>query len=257
MTLDQARRLAESGDLSAAATLFAAALESADRAEAALGLAVVLEDLGDIDGARAADWTAIETGDPEYAPRAAYHLALACERGDDLAGAVEAWHLVVASGNQAYLPAACLALAQIADDEGDAEAAGSWWERVIEIGDEQYAPVAAYDFAQRLLEEGQASRAQRVLASVLRTADPSSYAYARLALVMGLCHLEQAIGAFNAAMGPGTAPDIEPLAVELLARTLPLRGRDEEAAEVWRKGLSDPAIADQVDARLHREFPVP
>ncbi|MEO5873797.1 MAG: tetratricopeptide repeat protein [Streptosporangiaceae bacterium] len=256
----EARQLAEAGDLAGAAVLFAEVLQSGDghlRAQAALGLAVVLEDSGDADGARRADWAAIESGDPEYAPRAGYHLALACERAGDTAGAAEAWRLVVGFGNDTYLPPAYLALAQLADDEGDFESARDWWERVVATGDEQYAPVAAHDLAQRLLERGQAARAQTILAGVLRSMDRDGYAYARLAVTMGLAHLEQAIGAFTAALGAGAAPDVAPLAVELLARTLPLRGREDEAAEVWRHGLAEPTIADQVNARLRREFTVP
>ncbi|MEO3783894.1 tetratricopeptide repeat protein [Actinocorallia sp. B10E7] len=258
MTLAQARLLAESGDLPAAAELFAAALDDpapSGRAQAALGLAVVLEELGEHDAARDADWTAIETGDPEYGPRAAYHLALSCERAGDREAAEEAWHLVVSSAHPSYLPAACLALAQLADDGGDVETAVGWWEKVIATGDGQYAPVAAHDLAQRLLELDQTARAQQVLAGALRATPPEGYAYARLAVAMGLTHLEQAIGAFTAAMNSTNAQDVAPLAVELLARTLPLRGRDGEAAEVWRRGLADPLLAEQVAVRLHREPP--
>lgn len=258
MTLAQARLLAESGDLPAAAELFAREMEDPEpsaRAQAALGLAVVLEELGEHEAARDAGWTAIETGDPEYAPRAAYHLALSCERAGDRAAAEQAWRVVVSSKHPAYLPAACLALAQLADDDGDLEAAADWWQRVIDTGDEQYAPVAAHDLAQRLLEQGRTARAQRILADALRAAPPEGYAYARLAVAMGLTHLEQAIGAFRAAVDATDAPDVAPLAVELLARTLPLRGRDEEAAEVWRLGLADPLLAEQVAARMNREQP--
>ena len=255
MTLAQARLLAETGDLSAAAELFAAALDDPDpsgRAQAALGLAVVLEELGEHAAARDADWTAIETGDPEYGPRAAYHLAVSCERAGDRPAAEQAWRLVVSSAHPAYLPAACLALAQLADDDGDTETAAGWWQKVIATGDEQYAPVAAHDLAQRLLEQGQTARAQQILAAALRAAPPEGYAYARLAVAMGLTHLEQAIGAFRAAVDATDAPDVAPLAVELLARTLPLRGRDEEAAHIWQRGLADPLLAEQVAARLNR-----
>ncbi|MCD0449934.1 tetratricopeptide repeat protein [Actinocorallia sp. API 0066] len=258
MSLAQARQMAETGDLTGAAGLFSEALASdvpAERAEAALGLAVVLEDLGDTEGARRADWTAIETGDPEYAPRAAYHLALSHERAGEPAEASEAWHIVASSGHAAYTPAACLALAQLADDAADPEAAVTWWERVIETGDPEYAPVAAHDLAQHLLDAGRTAAAQRVLAETLRTLTPDTYAYARLATLMGLAHLDQAIGAFTAAVDATTAPDVTPLAVELLARTLRLRARDTEAEAVWSRALSDPALHAQVTARLQRPAP--
>jgi tetratricopeptide (TPR) repeat protein len=258
---EEARRLAESGDVDQAARLFAEVLELGDvpqRARAALGLAVVLEDSGDIEGARAADWAAIGTGDAEYGPRAAYHLALGHERAAERDLAEQAWRLVADFGNPAYLPPAFLALARLADDVGDVATARDWWERAIETGNEEYAPVAAHDLAHRLLEQGDPERAQGVLAAALRLVDRTAapYVHARLAAAIGIAHLDQAIGAFGAAVGgDGGDADVGSLATELLARTLPLRGRGEEARDVWRRGLADPALAEQTRARLRRDFP--
>jgi hypothetical protein len=71
----------------------------------------------------------------------------------------------------------------------------------------------------------------------------------------GIAHLEQAIAAFTEAAGSGDA-DIVPLAIELLARTLPLCERDEESAQVWEHGLGhpDPVIGEAVRDRLRRAF---
>lgn len=259
---EEARRCAESGDTVRAAGLFEEVLALGDvpeRARAALGLAVVREEAGDVAAARTADLIAIGTHDPEYAPRAAYHLALSYERSGERELAAQAWRSVVGFGNPAYLPPAQLALAQLADEDGDAEAARQWWERVIAGGDRRYAPVAAHDLAHRLLGAGETARAQRLLAEVLRGIDPVAEpdAYARLAVVMGLAHLDQAAGAFAAALGAaqdGGADDVAPLAIELLARTLPLRGKTLQAREVWEGGLADPATAGPVRARLRRDF---
>ncbi|HEY8480679.1 MAG TPA: tetratricopeptide repeat protein [Spirillospora sp.] len=257
---EEARRLAEGGEAERAATLFEQVLalgETPWRAQAALGLAVVLDDCGDVERAREADRAAIATGDPEYGPRAAYHLALTYERAGERERAAPAWRVVVDFGNDAYLPPAHLALARIADDAGEFDEAREHWEAVIATGDPEYGPPAAHDLAQRLLERGDPARAQRVLTAGLKLIDrdTSPYAYARLAVALGIAYLDQAIGAFGAALGDGI-PDAEvgPLATELLARTLPLRGRSAEAAEVWRRGLADPGIAGQVRARLRRDF---
>jgi tetratricopeptide (TPR) repeat protein len=258
--LDEARRHAEDGRLDRAAELFREVLEAGDtseRAQAALGLAVVLEGDGDHDGAREADRVAIDTRDPEYGARAAYHLALSWERSGDRDRAREAWRIVVDFGNVAYLPPACLALAQIADEEGDAAQACEWWERVIATGDVRYAPAAAHDLALRLLDWGEPARAQRALDGALdvldRKQDPQ--AHARLAVNLGIAHLEQAIAAFGSVTPSGDADlEVVPLAIELLARTLPLRGRDEAAQEVWRRGLDDPMLGEEVRARLRRTF---
>jgi len=258
---DEARRHAEAGDTARAGELFEEILGLGDipeRAQAALGLAVVREDAGDLEGARAADLQAIETGDPEYAPRAAYHLALSYERTGERDAALATWRRIVEFGNPAYLPPARLALAQLADADGDFEAAREQWELVIAEGDRRYTPIAAHDLAHRLLERGETARAQRLLAEVLREIDPAvaPHPYARLAVTMGLAHLDQAIGAFSAALDTEDA-EMAPLAVELLARTLPLRGRSGAAGDVWAGGLADPVIGGQVRARLRREFGEP
>ncbi|WP_019634625.1 tetratricopeptide repeat protein [Actinomadura atramentaria] len=257
---ERARALAEDGDAAGAAALFEQVLDLGDtpyRARAALGLAVVLDDAGDTAGARAADRAAVATGDPEYGPRAAYHLAVTCERAGDRAEAAPAWRTVVEFGNAAYLPPAHLALARIADDAGDFAAAREHWERAVATGDPEYGTLAAHDLAQRLLERGEPARAQRVLTAGLKLVDPGGapYAHGRLAVALGIAFLDQAISAFRAALGDGPAdPEVAPLATELLARTLPLRGRGEEAREAWRRGLADPAAAGQVRARLRRDF---
>ncbi|MBW8482801.1 tetratricopeptide repeat protein [Actinomadura parmotrematis] len=256
---EQARRYAEDGDPGRAAALFQQVLDLGDtplRARAALGLAVVLDDGGDVAAAREADRAAIATGDPEYGPRAAYHLALTHERTGEREAAEPAWRTVVEFGNPAYLPPAHLALARIADDAGDFEAAREQWELALATGDAEYGTLAAHDLAQRLLERGEAARAQRALTAGLKLIDRDAapHAYARLAVALGIACLDQAIGAFGAALADPADPEVGPLAVELLARTLPLRGRPGEAPEVWRRGLADPGVAGQVRARLRRDF---
>jgi hypothetical protein len=71
----------------------------------------------------------------------------------------------------------------------------------------------------------------------------------------GIAHLEQAVAAFTEAAQAADA-DIAPLAIELLARTLPLCEREEESAWVWQQGLehTDPAVAAAVRERLRRAF---
>lgn len=251
---EEARRLAERGELDRAATIFQEVLALGDtpyRAIAALGLAVVRADAGDLAGARAADEIAIATGDEEYGPRAAYHLALSHEREDEYEQARSAWQRVVDFGNPAYLPPACLALAQIADDARDLATARQWWERAIGAGAQPFAAAAAHDLAQRLLEEGQAAEAQRVLEQAREGAERDP----RLAVSLGIAHLDLAISALRQALDVED-PDITPLAVELLARVLPLRGREEDARLVWGRGLgsADPQVAEGVRARIRRDL---
>lgn len=71
----------------------------------------------------------------------------------------------------------------------------------------------------------------------------------------GIAHLEQAVAAFTDAAASADA-DVVPLAVELLARTLPLCERDEDSARAWQRGLEhpDPEVAAAVRERLRRSF---
>ena len=68
-------------------------------------------------------------------------------------------------------------------------------------------------------------------------------------------YLDQAIDAFSRACESADG-EIVPLAIELLARTLPLRERDADAALVWQRGLEDPdpAVGRAVRTRLRRAF---
>src|SRR5215469_10005007 len=88
------------------------------------------------------------------------------------------------------------------------------------------------------------------------TAGPTTAAeYGARRVGDGIGHLERAIEAFADAASSAD-PDILPLAIELLARTLPLCERDEESAMVWQSGLEhqDPAVAAAVRERLRRAF---
>jgi hypothetical protein len=80
-------------------------------------------------------------------------------------------------------------------------------------------------------------------------ADPADYVAA------GMGYLDQAIDAFSRGCESGDG-SIVPLAIELLARTLPLRGRDTDAALVWQRGLEDPdpVVSTEVRTRLRRAF---
>jgi hypothetical protein len=71
----------------------------------------------------------------------------------------------------------------------------------------------------------------------------------------GIGHLERAIEAFTDAASSAD-PEVVPLAIELLARTLPLCEREEDGALAWRHGLEhpDPAVAAAVRERLRRAF---
>ncbi|MFC4587767.1 tetratricopeptide repeat protein [Sphaerisporangium corydalis] len=303
--IEDARRLAESGELDAAAEIFAELASDereADRAQAAVGLAVVLEQSGDVTGARAAARVALATGHPEYAAQAACHLARGFERDDMTDQARAAWQAVIGVGTPAYLPAAHLALARIAVQQGDDREAEASLRAALATRDGGAASLAAQRLAEYLLGEGEPGEAADVLIEALDIPDVTDAG--RLRVLLGIAHLDMACGQFAAAVESGTTPaedgpppvehDEDPygdagqgdaghggagqgdvgqggpggggldaggaaLAIELLARVLPLRGRDDDAEAVWAYGLDhpDPDVADQVRRRLHRAGPPP
>ncbi|MER6506057.1 hypothetical protein ABT158_04550 [Nonomuraea sp. NPDC001636] len=255
--LDTARRLAEGGDLEGAAAILTELVadpDSPDRAQAAVGLAVVLDERGDTEAARAAARTALATGHPEYAAQAACHLAQGFEREgrDDQARA--AWQAVLGVGTPAYVPIAHLALARLA---GSPQEAGkelrSALDASLDSGDAEAAAHAARQLAETLLEYGDPGEAAGLLLDALEFAPARELPGLRV--LLGIAHLELACAEFAEAVESGADPQTGALAIELLARTLPLRGRTEDAGQVWTYGLEheDRTMAAEVRLRFHRD----
>jgi hypothetical protein len=117
--------------------------------------------------------------------------------------------------------------------------------------------VVAERMAADLLADGEPEQAADVLLEALSVTAVTDVA--RLRVLLGIAHLEMACGQFAGAVEEGRWEDGEAetgaLAIELLARTLPLRGRDADAETVWRYGLDHPdqVLAEQVRLRLNRD----
>lgn len=251
--LDHARKMAEAGDLDGAAAIFTELVadpEEPDRAQAAVGLAVVLEERGDVPGARTAARTALATGHPEFAAQAACLLAGSFERENLPDQARAAWQAALGVGNPAYVPLAHMALARLAPGDREAEEA---LRAALATADREIASRAAQRLAEFLLEEGDAGEAAEVLLEALSVPDVADVP--RLRVMLGIAHLELACAEFSEAVGEGGDVETSALAIELLARTLPLRGRDEDAEQVWCYGLdsTDEELADEVRLRLDRD----
>lgn len=306
--LDTARRLAEDGDLDGAAAILAelaSAPGGPDVAQAAVGLAVVLDQRGDVDGARAAARTALATGHPEFAAQAACHLAQGFEREGRYGQARGAWQAVLGVGTPAYVPLAHLALARLAVETGEYDEAETELRAAIDAGDATTArrgddhgaaddaprgggqhaaegarrraggPVggpagdtaggaeagqggadvrvhAIQQLADLLMERGEPGEAAEVLLDALE--DAAGDDAARLRVQLGIAHLELACAEFAGAVEDGGEAQTTALAVELLARTLPLRGRADDADHVWAYGLNheDETLASEVRLRYDR-----
>ncbi|MDA0564561.1 hypothetical protein LG943_09500 [Streptomonospora sp. S1-112] len=264
---DQARDLAENGHLTRAAQVYEQVVDGGSRRYlpmAAMGLAVVRHDMGEVAAARAAARQAIDTGHPEYAPRAAYHLALSYEQEGAAEQAAAAWRAVLDSGHSRYAPAAHHGLAKLAEDRGDTAAAEDHWRQALDGAAPDIAAEAAHDYAARLLARGRADEAADVIRRGLELREDPG-----LRLLLGAVHVEHAISAFGAVVaeaetdaeggGARVAPEVAGGAVELLARLLAVRGDTVSAEGVWDSGLRhrDPATAAEVRARLRRGFLAP
>ncbi|NBE96028.1 tetratricopeptide repeat protein [Nonomuraea sp. KC401] len=254
--LDTARRLAERGDLDGAAAILrelAADPDEPDRAQAAVGLAVVLEERGDVEAARAAARTALATGHPEYASQAACHLAQGFEREGRAEQARAAWQAVLGVGAAGYVPLAHLALARLAVRAHDLEEAERELRAAMAGGDGEIAAHAAQELADLLMEHGEPGAAAELLLDALEAAPGDEAPGLRVRL--GIAHLELACAEFAETVEGGADAQTSALAIELLARTLPLRGRDDDAARVWSYGLehADETLAAEVRLRYQRD----
>jgi tetratricopeptide (TPR) repeat protein len=334
--LDIARRLAEDGDLDGAAAILAELASTPggpDVAQAAVGLAVVLDQRGDVDGARAAARTALATGHPEFAAQAACHLAQGFEREGRYGQARGAWQAVLGVGTPAYVPLAHLALARLAVETGEYDEAETELRAAIDTGhapptgqgaadnapptggrhvpDDAQARAggamgtanggrngapdhadgtgaakdtrgpghaagdtgayghpaggagghggadvrvhASQQLADLLMERGEPGEAAEVLLDALE--DASGDDAARLRVQLGIAHLELACAEFAGAVEDGGEGQTTALAIELLARTLPLRGRADDADHVWAYGLNhdDETLASEVRLRYDRD----
>ncbi|GII97413.1 tetratricopeptide repeat protein [Sinosporangium siamense] len=254
--LATARALAESGDLAGAAHILSRLVDDdtgPDRAQAAVGLAVVLEESGDLGAARAAARIALATGHPEFAPQAACHLARGFERDELFDQARAAWQAALGSGHASYVPLAHLALARLSEDEGDGEAAERSLRAAISTGDPEIGSLAAQRLAELLLSAGEAAEAAGVLVHALSS--PETAESPRLRVLLGIAHLELACAEFTTAVEEADETDTAAtaLAIELLARTLPLRGRDEDAEHVWNYGLGHEQVELAHEVALRRD----
>ncbi|MEV4898971.1 hypothetical protein AB0K48_57570, partial [Nonomuraea sp. NPDC055795] len=123
----------------------------------------------------------------------------------------------------------------------------------IGAGDPHLGARAAQQLGDLLLLQGEPGEAADVLMAALHDAPAAEVA--RLRVQLGIAHLELACAEFAGAVEDGDEPGTSALAIELLARTLPLRGRADDAERVWSYGLNhaDQALAEEVRLRLDRD----
>ena len=114
-------------------------------AEEAVSLGERLEEQGDVAGAQAAYQQAIDSGDAETTPHAAYTLGALLQDQGDVSGARAAYQRAIDSGHAGMAPIAAFILGSLLKEQGDVTGARAAYQRAIDSGHPDHAPVAAYN----------------------------------------------------------------------------------------------------------------
>ncbi len=177
---------------------------------AAVNLGVLLEEQGDVEGARAAFQRAIDSGHADVAPRAAVNLGILLEEQGDVEGARAAFQRAIVIG-------------LLLKEQGDVEGAKAAFQRAIDSGHADVAPRAAVNLGLLLKEQGDVEGAK---AAFQRAIDSGHADVApRAAVNLGLLLLEQgnvegAVAAFQRAVGSGHRLQLDDAAVLALQKTI-------------------------------------
>jgi tetratricopeptide (TPR) repeat protein len=155
--------LEEQGDLEGAKAAFQQAIDSdhSDIAlEALVNLGLLLKQQGDLEGAKAAFQQAIDSDHPEQAPKAAVNLGVLLEEQGDLAGAKAAYQQAIDSGYADAAPMAVYNLARLLTEQGDLAGAQAAYQWAIDSGYAEVALMAALTSGIMLEKQGDLAGAQ-------------------------------------------------------------------------------------------------
>jgi tetratricopeptide (TPR) repeat protein len=154
--------------------------------QAALNLGILLQRLGDAEGARAAYQLAIDSGHADTAPMAAVNLGFVLQEQGSLDGARAAYQLAIDSGHADTAPMAAFNLGALLTELGDTEAARTAYQLAIDSGHVEHAPSAAVNLGLLLQEQGDldGARAAYQLAIGYGHADTSPMALVNLGSVL-------------------------------------------------------------------------
>jgi tetratricopeptide (TPR) repeat protein len=151
--------------------------------KSALGLGLMLEEQGDVAGARTAYQQAIDSGHPEQAPKAAYSLGrlLLTERGD-VAGARTAYQQAIDSGHPDAAPMAAYGLGLLLEEQGNVAGARAAYQQAIDSGHPDAAPMAAVNLGVLLKQQGDVAGAQAAYQQAIDSGHPEHASRAALGL---------------------------------------------------------------------------
>jgi tetratricopeptide (TPR) repeat protein len=176
------------------------------------------EEAGDPAGAITAFQRALESGDPEYAPRAALRLGgISWEKGD-LAGAATLFQRAIDSGHADATPKGLVNLGRLLakqGDQGDLAGAATLLQRAIDSGHADATPRALASLGQLLTDQGDLAGAATLLQRAIDSghADATPHALNNLGILQtrrgdlagAATLLQRAIDSGHADVVPGAA----------------------------------------------------
>ena len=128
---------------------------------AAVNLGILLDEQGDVAGAKAAYQQAIDSGHADAAPQAAVNLGMLLRRQGDVEGAEAAYQRAIDSGHADLAPQkrpSCLGT--LLADQGDVAGAKAAYQQAIDSGHADSAPMAAVNLGFLLAEQGDVAGAK-------------------------------------------------------------------------------------------------
>lgn len=145
-----------------------------ETARALRNIGVLLEDeLGDLDGARAAYREAIEHDHPQHSHGARVNLAQILDRDGDHAGAERLFREAIESEHPAEAPRARVLLGFMLEEQGDVSRALELFEAAMAGDDDEWAPRAAFNTgAIYTMQRGEHGRAVDAFLRAERSEDP-------------------------------------------------------------------------------------
>ena len=120
----------------------------------AVVLGVLLEEQGDVEGAKAAYQIAIDSRDADMAPSAAFNLGLLLWRQGDVDGAKIAYQTSIDSHHADWSPGAAVNLGNLLAEQGDVDDAKTAYQTAIDSHNAEWSPNAAVVLGVLLAEQG-------------------------------------------------------------------------------------------------------
>jgi tetratricopeptide (TPR) repeat protein len=139
---------------------------------AAYNLGILLQEMGDVAGARAAYQQAIASGHYDAAPMAARNLGLLLQEQGDVAGSRAVFDRVIASGHPDQAHMAAVNLGVLLREQGDVAGAQAAYQQVIESHDRDKAPIALFNLGVLLREQGDVAGAQAAYQRAIDSGHP-------------------------------------------------------------------------------------